>query len=59
MREHISAILDALPATTTPVERIMAAAEARPRHGLEIADMTTFPDFEKHDDSKVGEPGTS
>lgn len=41
MREHVSAILAALPATTGPIERIMVAVEAHLRHELEISDYTT------------------
>ncbi|MGY4101890.1 TetR/AcrR family transcriptional regulator [Nocardia sp. R16R-3T] len=41
MREHVSAILDALPSPTPAIERIMVAVEAHLRHELEISDYTT------------------
>lgn len=41
MREHVSAILAALPAATPPIERILVAVEAHLRHELEISDYTT------------------
>jgi AcrR family transcriptional regulator len=41
MREHMSGILDAMPAKTTPLDRLMAAVDAHLRHALEISDYTT------------------
>ena len=40
-REHIAAVLDALPAGTAPTDRLLAAAEAHLRHFLEISDYAT------------------
>ena len=41
MREHMAAILDALPADTSALDRLLAAVEAHLRHALEISDYTT------------------
>ncbi|MEC3953742.1 TetR/AcrR family transcriptional regulator [Nocardia sp. CDC153] len=41
MREHVEAVLDALPADTPPLDRIDAAVEAHLRHELEISDYAT------------------
>jgi AcrR family transcriptional regulator len=41
MREHVAAVLDGLPDGTSPVARLLAAAEAHLRHALEISDYTT------------------
>jgi TetR/AcrR family transcriptional regulator, cholesterol catabolism regulator len=41
MREHVAAVLEGLPDGTSPVARLLAAAEAHLRHALEISDYTT------------------
>lgn len=41
MREHVAAALSALPDGTSPLERLLAAAEVHLRHALEISDYTT------------------
>ena len=41
MREHLDAVLEALPPEATAVERILAAVEAHLRHELQISDYTT------------------
>jgi AcrR family transcriptional regulator len=41
MRDHVNAVLEALPAGTGPLARIDAAVEAHLRHELEISDYTT------------------
>jgi AcrR family transcriptional regulator len=41
MRRHLQEALDALPAGTRPVDRIMAAVEAHLRHELELSDYAT------------------
>lgn len=41
MREQVAAALSALPDGTSPLERLLAAAEAHLRHALEISDYTT------------------
>jgi TetR/AcrR family transcriptional regulator, cholesterol catabolism regulator len=41
MRSHLQDTLRALPAGTTPMDRIMAAVEAHLRHELELSDYTT------------------
>jgi TetR/AcrR family transcriptional regulator, cholesterol catabolism regulator len=41
MRSHLQGILDALPAATTAMDKIMAAVEAHLRHELELSDYTT------------------
>jgi len=41
MRQHVTAVLDALPPEATPMERLLAAVEAHLRHALEISDYTT------------------
>lgn len=41
MREHVVDALAALPDTTSPLNRLLAAAEAHLRHELEISDYTT------------------
>jgi AcrR family transcriptional regulator len=41
MREHVAAALCELPSHTTPLDRLLAAAEAHLRHALEISDYTT------------------
>jgi TetR/AcrR family transcriptional regulator, cholesterol catabolism regulator len=41
MREHVAAVLEGLPDGTSPVARLLAAAEAHLRHELEISDYTT------------------
>lgn len=43
MRQHVAAVLDQLPDGTSPMERLLAAAEAHLRHALEISDYTTAP----------------
>jgi TetR/AcrR family transcriptional regulator, cholesterol catabolism regulator len=41
MREHVTAVLEGLPDGTSPVARLLAAAEAHLRHALEISHYTT------------------
>ena len=41
MREHMARVLDGLPATAGPLERIDAAVEAHLRYCLEVSDYTT------------------
>jgi len=41
MTQHLTQVLDALPPTTPPMERIMAAVEAHLRHELEIPNFAT------------------
>jgi AcrR family transcriptional regulator len=41
MREHVIGALDALPAKTPALDRLLAAVEAHLRHALEISDYTT------------------
>jgi len=41
MREHVIAVLDALPADVSALARLLAAVEAHLRHELEISDYTT------------------
>lgn len=41
MRRHLQDTLDALPADTSPMDKIMAAVEAHLRHELELSDYTT------------------
>ena len=41
MREHVIAVLDALPAGVSAVDRLLTAVEAHLRHELEISDYTT------------------
>jgi AcrR family transcriptional regulator len=41
MREHITKVLDELPAGMSPLDRILVAVEAHLRHELEISDYTT------------------
>ncbi len=41
MREHLQKVLDALPAGTRAIDKIMAAVEAHLRHELELSDYTT------------------
>jgi AcrR family transcriptional regulator len=41
MREHVLGVLDALPAKSSPLDRLLAAVEAHLRHALEISDYTT------------------
>jgi TetR/AcrR family transcriptional regulator, cholesterol catabolism regulator len=41
MRSYLQAILDALPAGTAPIDRIMAAVEAHLRHELDLSDYAT------------------
>ncbi|WP_040813084.1 TetR/AcrR family transcriptional regulator [Nocardia concava] len=41
MREHVTAVLAALPPDTSPLDRIAAATEAHLRHVLEISDYAT------------------
>jgi TetR/AcrR family transcriptional regulator, cholesterol catabolism regulator len=41
MREHIAAVLDALPPGTSALDSLLAAVEAHLRHALEISDYTT------------------
>jgi TetR/AcrR family transcriptional regulator, cholesterol catabolism regulator len=41
MREHVTTVLEELPDGTSPVARLLAAAEAHLRHALEISDYTT------------------
>lgn len=41
MREHVIGVLDALPAKTPALDRLLAAVEAHLRHALEISDYTT------------------
>lgn len=38
MREYLNEVLDALPASATPAERIRAAVEAQLRHELQLSD---------------------
>nr|WP_227012962.1 MULTISPECIES: TetR/AcrR family transcriptional regulator [unclassified Pseudonocardia] len=38
MREHMTEVLDALPPSATPADRISAAVEAQLRHELELSD---------------------
>src|ERR1700739_1719546 len=37
MRQHVAAALSGLPDGTPPLDRLLAAAEAHPRHALEIS----------------------
>jgi len=41
MREHVAAALSELPDGTSPLERLLVAADAHLRHALEISDYTT------------------
>jgi len=41
MRKHLRAALDALPADTTPIDRILAAVDAHLRHELELSDYAS------------------
>jgi TetR/AcrR family transcriptional regulator, cholesterol catabolism regulator len=41
MREHVIAVLDALPAGVSAIDRLLTAVEAHLRHELEISDYTT------------------
>src|ERR1700741_122810 len=41
MRDHVAAVLIGLPDGTSPLARLLAAAEAHLRHALEISDYTT------------------
>ena len=41
MREHLQHVLDALPADTGPMDKIMAGVEAHLRHELELSDYAT------------------
>jgi TetR/AcrR family transcriptional regulator, cholesterol catabolism regulator len=41
MREHLAGVLDAMPAKTSALDRLLAAVEAHLRHALEISDYTT------------------
>jgi TetR/AcrR family transcriptional regulator, cholesterol catabolism regulator len=41
MREHVIAVLDALPAGVSALDRLLTAVEAHLRHELEISDYTT------------------
>jgi TetR/AcrR family transcriptional regulator, cholesterol catabolism regulator len=41
MREHVSAVLDDLPAGTSALDRLLAAVEAHLRHELETSHYTT------------------
>ena len=41
LSSHVIEILDALPAETRPIDRIMAAVEAHLRHELEVSDYAT------------------
>jgi TetR/AcrR family transcriptional regulator, cholesterol catabolism regulator len=41
MREHVTDTLSELPSHTTPLDRLLTAAEAHLRHALEISDYTT------------------
>jgi TetR/AcrR family transcriptional regulator, cholesterol catabolism regulator len=41
MREHVTATLSELPSHTTPLDRLLTAAEAHLRHALEISNYTT------------------
>jgi AcrR family transcriptional regulator len=41
MRDHVAAVLIELPDGTSPLDRLLAAAEAHLRHALEISDYTT------------------
>jgi TetR/AcrR family transcriptional regulator, cholesterol catabolism regulator len=41
MREHVIAVLDALPADVSALDRLLTAVEAHLRHELEISDYTT------------------
>jgi len=41
MREHVLGVLDAMPAKSSALDRLLAAVEAHLRHALEISDYTT------------------
>ena len=41
MHEHLLGILDAMPAKSSALDRLLAAVEAHLRHALEISDYTT------------------
>jgi TetR/AcrR family transcriptional regulator, cholesterol catabolism regulator len=41
MRTHLQAVLDALPADTSPMDKILAAVEAHLRHQLELSDYAS------------------
>lgn len=41
MREHLVAVLDAMPAKSSALDRLLTAVEAHLRHALEISDYTT------------------
>jgi len=41
MRRHVAAVLDALPAEATAMDRLLAAIEAHLRHALQISDYAT------------------
>ncbi|BAP95816.1 transcriptional regulator, TetR family protein [Mycobacteroides abscessus 5S-0422] len=41
MRKHVAKVLDDLPDYTSPLERLLAAAEAHLLHELELSDYTT------------------
>jgi TetR/AcrR family transcriptional regulator, cholesterol catabolism regulator len=41
MREHVTTVLDGLPADVSSLDRLLAAVEAHLRHELEISDYTT------------------
>jgi TetR/AcrR family transcriptional regulator, cholesterol catabolism regulator len=41
MREHVTKVLDGLPADVSSLDRLLAAVEAHLRHELEISDYTT------------------
>ena len=41
MREHVIAVLDALPADISALDRLLTAVDAHLRHELEISDYTT------------------
>jgi AcrR family transcriptional regulator len=41
MREHLTQGLDAMPAKSSALDRLLAAVEAHLRHALEISDYTT------------------
>lgn len=41
MHDHVVAVLGAMDATATPLDRLLVAVEAHLRHALEISDYTT------------------
>jgi AcrR family transcriptional regulator len=41
MRDHLQQVLDSLPGSTSPMDKIMTAVDAHLRHELELSDYTT------------------